>query len=83
MTPTRTTHTRKSYLAVIRREPRFTVHGDCYVARNEEGGWVAYGKAADAPAASGRKLAEWIFHRDEIASVQVLGKETWVTIKAE
>lgn len=63
-----------AYIATIRRE------GTRYYAYDEKGDWRAYGDAADAPATSGRLLAEFLFHPQEIASVKVMNGVTCVEI---
>lgn len=72
-----------TYRVTIRRERKFLsgISGDCWVARDDDGNWRAYGRADKAPATSGRPLAEYLFHADEIVSVEVNEKgETVATI---
>lgn len=59
----------KSYNVTIRREPKFSCHGDCWVARNDRGEWITYGSYMSGMA--GREIVEYLFHACEIASVGV------------
>lgn len=64
----------------IRIEPKAPCYGHRrsphYVARDKDGSWRAFG-VADVPL-TGRELAEYLFHADEIADVDVLENEDHV-----
>jgi hypothetical protein len=68
-----------TYRVTIRRERKFLsgISGDCWVARDDDGYWRAYGRADKAPATCGRKLAEYLFHPNEIVSVTIDGYERY------
>ena len=57
------------YIATIRRED------DKLVARDEKNETRAWCYAEKAPAVRGRKLAEFLFGRNQIGSVKVLGNK--------
>ncbi len=54
--------------------------GEFYVAFDKDGVWLTYGTAKDAPMRSGRELAEYLFHKSEIASVEVVDRLTIVEL---
>ena len=72
---TPTNNAGRTYQVVIRLE------GNEYVARDANGDWRTRGSADKAPATSGRALAEYLFHANEIAAVDVVNGETVVTIE--
>ena len=60
------------------KSPQTNAPTPCYVARDENGVWRTYGKHVDDM--SGRTLAEYLFHANEIVSVETVGTQTLVTI---
>lgn len=54
---------RQTYTVTIRQE------GSDYIARDKNGTWRTRGSADTSPGLNGRKLAEYLFHAEEIARV--------------
>jgi hypothetical protein len=62
------------------KSPQTNAPTPCYVARDENGVWVTWGpRTKDTDAMSGRDLAKYLFHDDEIVSVEIV-TQTLVTI---
>lgn len=61
-----------SYFVTIRRSNPLTCKVDRYVARDEKGNLRAYGENRGPVFAPGCEVAEYLFHKEEIGTVEVL-----------
>jgi hypothetical protein len=59
---------------------RFNEASNEFISYDENGDWHTRCDASKAPATEGRKLAEYMYHKDEIGTVSIVNGETCVEI---